>query len=169
MAPAYEIVGSCWRVSFQRRASGKNVGALPYFSLQGDARRGGTQHVLVPITGHESLWFGWTLSGTANILGGSFDGQEVGIVERVRGVFFEADTLTASGVTVPINTASLTPSSDVAGVTPQLWFEVRDATQELLWRLCVTLCTPQLYAQLSGCAPPDAASAADSYAGHLLP
>ncbi len=169
MAAAYEIIGCCWRVSFQRRASGKNLGALPFFSLQGDARRGGTQHVLVPLIDHESLWLGWTLNGTARVLGGTFEGREVGFVERIRGVFYEANALTSNGVTVPIDADSLSPSAAIVDVAPQLWFEVRDASQELLWRLCVTVCTPELYAQLSGCAAPQAASAADSYAGHLLP
>ena len=151
-------------MSFQRRAFDKNLGALPYYSLHGEPKRGGTQHVLTPIIGPESLWLGWTLTDGVSVSGRSADNREINFV-RIGGLY-AADAVRGGA---PIDAASFAPCASLAGAAPHLRFEVHDERNETIWRLWVTLCRPELYAQLSGNPAPEPAAPEDSFGGFRLP
>lgn len=154
-------------MSFQRRAFERNLGALPYYPLHGESKRGGAQHVLTPIIGRESIWLGWTLTDGASVAGSSADNREINIVKI--GALYAADALDSNGVAAPIDAASFAPCASLAAAAPHLCFEVRDERNETIWRLWVTLCRPELYAQVSGNPAPGIAAPEDLFGGFRLP
>ena len=154
-------------MSFQRRADERNLGALPYYPLHGESKHGGAQHVLTPIIGRESMWLGWTLTDGASVAGCSADNREINIV-RI-GALYAADALDGDGVAAPIDAASFAPCASLADAAPHLRFEVHDERNETIWRLWVTLCTPELYAQVSGNPATEPVAPEDSFGGFRLP
>ena len=172
----FEIRGSGWQVSFQRRVldannAGRspNRGVLPYFRMGGPPPDG---LILVPLADVEALWIAVTCSRPDDVRGRTIDGDPLDVslisVLGPQSVLLGIDAVRRQGQAYPIDRASV----QVAGLPGERVREsliVSIVHEHGTTTLIIALAAPELYAKLSGRSAPQRSAPEDAYFGWRLP